>query len=341
MTRTSSAALVEYLVSYDGPQLALLKTDRNRNMLAHAVHRADMKEPFFGCEVPDKAFEKYFEGTADLHYAFQHAMRDAYYFFDNAFVEGEGDIVRLVGANKIDLENPEYWPRIGIFSRSHTSLYNRERRETSLKTFKIDGRWGAEDFSHFYGKMSDLYSLFAVLTRFEGASAPVERAFFAQALRDRLFRGGGSYIGFYDDLDNQNSKNKVAQLEVSRIQYASPGQIDLRGDATALASTSDVIAIFEDHSTALTELYNKIHGTLRREKLLKAEPTAEFSSRAIQEFVHLRSMELALALKIESVEEIFKAASSNVLVFAKLILSIYRRARELYMFEAEGRIQRT
>jgi len=340
MIRATKATLLEYLIEYDGPQLAVLKSDRNRNMLAHAVYRTDMKEPFFGCEVTDKAFDKYFEGTADLNYAFQRAQSSAYYFFDNAFVEGEGDVVKLRAATPDELQHAEYWPQVGIFSRSHTSLFNREKRVTALKTFKIDGKWGASDFSHFYGKMSDLYSLFAVLGRISGTAAPIERAFLASALRDRLFRGGGSYVGFYDDLDNRNHEHKLAPLEVSRIQYASPGQIDLRGDTMALSSTSDVIAKFEDGSRDLTELYKTVHGVLRKEKLLTAEPTEKFSSKALEEFVLSRTMELAQALKLENIDSVYQAAGKNILVFAKLILSIYRRANELYMFEAEGRIQR-
>lgn len=339
IARPTTATLVEYLIDYDGPQLAVLKSDRNRNMLAHAVKRPNMREPFFGCEVTDKAYDKYFAGTADLHYAFQQAPKGSYYFFDNAFVEGEGDAVKLLPASQVDLENPDYWPAIGIFSRSHTSVFNREKTITTLKSYKIDGKWGAQDFSLFYGKMSDLYSLFAVLTRLDGATAPTERAFFATALRDRLFRGGGSYVGFYDDLDSHNSEHKLAPLEVSRIQYASPGHIDLRGDTNALAYTSDVIGIFEDSSRELTELYNKVHGILRREKLLGADPDATFSSRAIADFVNARALELAKAMKIENVEAVYAATGPNLLVFAKLVLSIYRRANELYMFEAEGRIQ--
>jgi hypothetical protein len=245
----------------------------------------------------------------------------------------------LIPATKQDLDNPDYWPAIGIFSRSHTSLFNRERAITTLKSYKIDGKWDAADFSHFYGKMSDLYSLFAVLTRFDGSNAPGERAFFAAALRERLFRGGGSYIGFYDDMNSQNAKHKLPPLEVSRIQYASPGLLDLRGDTNALSYTSDVISIFEDSARDLTDLYNSVHGALRKEKLLSADPDAQFSSKAIEEYVSLRTMELAHAMKIENVDSVYQATGPNLLVFAKLILSIYRRANELYMFEAEGRIQ--
>ncbi len=338
--RATTAKLIEYLVDYDGPQLALLVTDRNREMLAHAVYRGDMKDAFFGCEVPEKAYNKYFAGTADLNYAFQRATQNAFYFFDNAFVEGADDVVQLQPATKIELENEAYWPRSGIFSRSHTSQYNRNRPASSTKTYKIDGTWGASDFSHFYGKMSDLYSFFAVINRFEGSSAPKEKAFLSHAIRERLWRGGGSYSGFFDDLDTHNTLNALAPLEVAKIQYASPGHIDLRGNTDALSYTADVIALFEENSRELGKSYNEIHNILRKAKMLKARPDTQFPARAIQEHVLNRTREFAQAMKLENIDQIFEASGPNVLVFAKLVLSIYRRANELYTFEAEGRVQR-
>lgn len=340
-SRTTTAQVVEYLVDYEGPQLILLKTNRDRFMLAHAIRWAGMADPFFGGEVPEKALEKYFTGRADLHYAFEHAFRDEYYFFDYATVSRTDETVELKRATKEDLEDNSLLPAGGIFSRSHTSLFKREKVITALKTYKIDGKWGADDFSHFYGKMSDLYALFAMLNRLEGATAPAERGFFAQALKERLWRGGGSYNGFYDDLDSRNAKQAVPSLEVSRIQYASPGQIDLRGDKDALAYTSDVIAVFEDHSYTLRKLYNEARGALQKAKLLKAGPETDFPSPAIKQFVNGKIRELAEAMKLENIDDMYAASGPNVLVFAKLVLSIFRRANELYAFEDEGRIQRT
>ena len=341
MTRhAKTAKLLDYLVDYDGPQLAALKSDRNRDMLAHAVRRTGMKEPFFGCEVPEKAFNRYFDGTVDLSFAFHQAGNTAFYFFDNAYVDGSGDVVDLFPATLQDLKNDDYWPSAQIFSRSHTSLFNRARQDTSIRAFKIDGKWGASDFSHFYGKMSDLYALFAVLNRIDGATAPGERAFLAQTLRDRLWRGGGSYGGFYDDLDERNSLAHLARLEVAKIEYASPGKLELRGNADALSYTTDVIAVFEENWESLTKTYNEIYNTLRKAKMLGAEPDTAFPANAIRDHVLNRTTEFAHAMKLENIADIYTASGPNVLVFAKLILSIYRRASQLYIFQAEGRVRR-
>jgi hypothetical protein len=49
---------------------------------------------------------------------------------------------------------------------------------------------------------------------------------------------------------------------------------------------------------------------------------------------------LAEGLQVELVDEIYEACEQNTLVFAKVILSIYQRANELFKFHAEGRVQR-
>jgi hypothetical protein len=101
-----------------------------------------------------------------------------------------------------------------------------------------------------------------------------------------------------------------------------------------------VIAIFEEQSRDLAKAYNAIHSALQKAKLLKAKPDTNFPSKALQDFVFGRTYEFAQQMKLENVHDVYQASGPNVLVFAKLILSIYRRARDLYMFEAEGRIQR-
>src|SRR5262245_58946188 len=109
----SSAKLVQDLVDYDGPQLILLKTNRSRHMLAIAIQRDDMEEPFFSCEVIDGTFSRYFDQRADLHYVFSRALGKNYYFFDLA--TAKDDVVKLTKASAIEAQDSDYWPQVGFF----------------------------------------------------------------------------------------------------------------------------------------------------------------------------------------------------------------------------------
>jgi hypothetical protein len=335
-----TAAIVEELVDYDGPQLLLLETSKKRRMLATAVQRDKMQEPFFGCEVTDKIYEQYFDQIADLHFAFERALGSRYYFFDLAKVD-EKNTVPLQLAKDDEAKRPEYWPQVGFFARSHTTKFNLSKAVGSTKTFKIDGRWGANDFSHFYAKMSNLYALFGVLGRLDDeTNSAAERGFIRQTIEDRFWQGGGSYVGFYDSLVARNRTLKLSPLEVARIQYASPGEIALRGNKKSLNEVNELLDVFDDNWKHLSSRYRQIRGALQKEALLSAKPTATFSTPAMKSFVRKEVRKFAEEMKLDRVDEIYDACDQNVLIFTKVILSVFRRADELYTYHAEGRVQR-
>lgn len=331
-----SAKLLEVLVYYDEPQLVLLKTDRDYDMLAVAVQREGMSRPFFACEPRERALERYFDGKADLHYAFREARGHRYYFFD---LDEEADgAVALQRATDSEVANEQYWPKVGFFARSHTNpVKTRKILEVTVREFRIDGNWGAADFSRFHGKMSDLYALFSALKRLDGREADEERRKIKRSVQDRFWQGGGSYVGFYDDLVDE--VRSISPLEVAGIQYASPGYIALRGDDGALADISRVVETLSEHAPELHERYLSIYGVLRKEKLLRAPKTAEFSSEGLEQFVFKQSLAFAADLQLDKAKELLAACDGVPLIFAKIVLSIFRRANELYMFQAEGRVQ--
>jgi hypothetical protein len=85
--------------------------------------------------------------------------------------------------------------------------------------------------------------------------------------------------------------------------------------------------------------YNAVHGILRRERLLRDGPRAHFSTPEIATRARAEAIALAKEMGLERVDEIMNACDDNSLIFCKIVMSIYRRANELYMFHAEGRVQ--
>src|ERR1700720_1030147 len=77
-----TATFVQTLIFYDEPQLILLRSETGADIIGVAVSRPDMEHPFFSCEVRKKAFRRYLEGKADLHYLFKDAVREKYFFID-------------------------------------------------------------------------------------------------------------------------------------------------------------------------------------------------------------------------------------------------------------------
>ena len=100
-----------------------------------------------------------------------------------------------------------------------------------------------------------------------------------------------------------------------------------------------MIETFDLHQEQLSLSYQEIYGILRKERLLSAEKSSNFSSKAIESFVQERTLNFVNEMKIGRESEIFEACDRVVLVFAKVVLSIFRRGKELYTFHAEGRVQ--
>jgi hypothetical protein len=333
--QSRTARFVQTLIFYDEPQLVLLKSDKDTDIIAVAVQKPDMEYPFFACEVRPKTFDRYLGGKADLHYVFQDAIREKYYFLD---LEGSDDeLIALVPAATEEASNPAFWPLPGAFSRSHTFLYRERLRAATATVFKIDGNWSANDFARFHGKISNLYAMIVVLNNMDTPRAQDEKDYIKDSIQKRFWAGGGSYLGFYDDLFDHVQSLKP--LDVERIQYASPGEIALSGDSDAFSDIDRIIEQFEGSHRSLHSMYANLHRTLAREKLLRPQGRTRFSNPQLSRTVRQETTTFAKAMKIEKIDEVYEACDRNSVIFCKVVLSIYRRANEIYLFHAEGWVQ--
>lgn len=334
--KRKTATVEQVLVFYDEPQVLLLRSSNDLSMIAVAVEEYfDWEQPFYGCEVREKNLKRYMQEKADLHFLFSQAVGDRYYMFDLGHVEEQKMI--LVTADGGPAAQEKYWPQQGFFARAHTNA--KQHSGLAQKTFKIDGKWGASDFSRFHGKMSDLYAFYSAVDRFDGEDGDLERAELANLIGTRFWQGGGSYGGFYDDLERRVGGAFNKPLEVAAIHYSSPGEVIFRGDAGALGEVAAVVSVFSDESATMKETYDKVRSILKKENLLGAAPDAGFSSKAIRIFVRKLSFDLARLLEIDKRDDLYRACGGKPLVFAKVVMSIYRRARELHEFYQEGRVQ--
>ena len=203
----------------------------------------------------------------------------------------------------------------------------------------IDGNWEAPDFSRFQGKMSEIYALFASVERFNSPIGPEEKGYMSAEISERYWQGGGSYGGFFDSLEARNTLVSRNPLRVDAISYASPGSMVFRGNDGALTAVDNLMDVLADRYHELKDSYRFIYGILKKEKLLTAKRTSKFSSRTTTEVVRDRARSFAERMALEHVDDIYELSGRNVLVFAKVILSIFRRAEAVYQFHAEGRVQ--
>src|SRR6202012_4007278 len=129
------AELKEVLVEYDGPQLLLLRSAKDRDMLAVAVEKEPMRQAFFTCEVRQKVLHKYFSEKVDLRFVFEQGYR--HYFFDLA--EAHQGAITAISASESEEQSEEFWPEAGAFARVHTNPYKLVDRAEAVRTYNIDG----------------------------------------------------------------------------------------------------------------------------------------------------------------------------------------------------------
>lgn len=322
------------LVFYDGPQLVLLRSARGLHVIAVAIEKDGLAQPFFACEVVERDFNKYLAGKADLHYLFRSAVAGIYYFFDLA--ETDGDWINLIRANPSEIAD-DYFPDVGFFMRSHTELMDDLQTVAATShVFKIDGNWEAGDFSRFYNKIEDIYSFISAMAQIARGVADKTREAVVNSITSHLWHGGGSYVAFYDDLFN--SIRSQFPLRIGQISYGSPGQISVRGNAEALSDVDTIIYLFDEHGLELQRMYQLLNGILAREKLKRNRAVYVPLNEEIMERIKQDTVVLANKMRLDA-DELFALCRKDTVVFCKIVLSFYRRAKDLHMFYREGRMQ--
>ncbi|MCC4241005.1 hypothetical protein [Thalassospira povalilytica] len=331
-----SLTIKNVLVFYDEPQVVLLEGAKKIHSIAVAVEKEGMEYPFFCCEIYKRDWLKYLNQKADLYFLFNNALNGKYYFFDwNDQRDGK---VNVSTATAEERSNLDFWPERGFFAANHTEVLAGENEQSrAIQTFEIDGSWAAVDFSAFYAKMADLYGLAFIDQLLEdNAKSEETEISLKSSILSKLWRGGGSYVGFYSDL--MKTIEDMVPLNVKKIQYASPGTIEFSGNQDVFNEMMRYLNEFSENLKDSSECYKRIDTVLSREKLKKADPESSFSSSAMESYVKKNSDELIRLVGIGREENFFNACGKNYVVYAKLCLSIHRRLKGIYDFYSEGRV---
>lgn len=330
-----TAYLKQTLVAFDGPQLVYFQSDRGFPLLGLAVDEPNEQSyPLLLAEVKDEDFRRYLDQKVDLHYLFRFAAKRLYY--GNWAALNEQGWLPLIRPKE---EVPEiYFPGQGFWSRHHTVEYTGTVfASDTLASFAIDGSWDASDFARFYSKFADLYAFLTVGVRQLAGQIPADALqSVKRVIQSLAWRGGGSYVGFYDSMFSKI--DELSPLRVNRIQYASPGTIELKGSPDALGHVGTVVNSFAADEGEVKEAYDFVNKVLGKENLKAAEANAGFSTPTAEQAVREKCDIINKGLGIDSPEHVLSLCDGKVVIYAKITLSFYRRAKELHRFHAEGRV---
>ncbi|RUV53919.1 hypothetical protein EOA85_26860 [Mesorhizobium sp. M5C.F.Ca.IN.020.29.1.1] len=329
------ASYVQTLVYYDGPVLALLQDRKGNNVVAFAVPDGieGFDEPFIAKSTSPKLLSDYLRQRIDLSYLMRERRGGEPYLFDWAKFEDE---VQLVPAETVVEDVADLLPSPGFFARNHTEQFKGIKLSPlASHTYRIDGRWSANDFSRFYAKLDDLYSLFSYLDEVRDATGPL-----AQKLVEKIakypWQRGGSYLGFFRDIAADSKEDYP--LQVSKIKYASPGVIEVKGVNSSLLQIDALVGIFDSSKSDLSSLYRELHGILDRDGVLGTD-AKEFSNKVTERMAEDRADRLLEGLNVTNPGAVKGACQHHLVPYSKIALAIYRRGEEFHRFHAEGRMR--
>tara|TARA_R110002020_G_scaffold467027_5_gene690235 strand:+ start:1453 stop:2469 length:1017 start_codon:yes stop_codon:yes gene_type:complete len=328
-----SAVFEAVLVYMDEPQLVTLVAQKTRIVAVAIPYDNVNSAMFLAVSVAQKDWEKYLDGTVDLRYLFTVPTVRTTYYFDLCLMKNsklmmtpwEGDI------------EERYLPAPRFFSSNHTESYLADDRATDPEHLVIDGEWELTDFGQFQQKFADIYAFVISSQNWQDESTPYDvRRAIQLAFLNRPFQGGFSYVHLFRDLAENIPRSD--KLNLSKIQYASPGSVEIKGKAEIFTEMHEIIQNFLSNKDALRKDYNSFHKFLSERNYLKMSGDAYGQGDAATSYIHQLSRNLAEKMLAPDYDVVRNLSSNNALVCAKIVLAFYRRLSDASMYFAQGRV---
>ena len=197
----------------------------------------------------------------------------------------------------------------------------------------IDKRWSLEDLYKFPRAYEQVYfayeALLPALT--DQANDRILRAFNAYP-----WQGGYSAINFYNQLKYATPINK--RPVIKRMQYASPGVIDLFLNLPLALQIAGVVTSVAGSIGACNKVYHAIYTNAQKRKLLGLDIKSreiEVANKQI-DFILEANQKLAGILQLES-PAVIESRVEHPLIAMKIMMSIYRRVKTLVDYQEKGK----
>ena len=197
----------------------------------------------------------------------------------------------------------------------------------------LDKEWELRDFSTMTKEYGQLYSVFYVLQS-------VSEDYYLGLDFSRYPWGGGySVVNFFQRSYSLTPPDH--RLQITKIQYASPGFVELSGVLGIAVDVSILISTLCGSALALSRTYNSIIKAYHERRLGKIK-IKEAESRLIRddiEFIHqsVRTLSNDYKLKPEHIRALKKITNGNELVQLKILLALYRRAYPIVEQQKDGK----
>lgn len=197
----------------------------------------------------------------------------------------------------------------------------------------IDGDWSLEDLYRFPRAYEQLY--FAIEAMLPAHDEETDERL-NRTFQSFPWQGGYSAVNFYNNL--KWATPKAWRPDIASIKYASPGWIELYLQLPLAVQIASSIASIAGSIGVCNGVYHKIYTDLQNRKLLRMEVERKERQLSLEEIEFCRDSfdKMASVMGLQNAEEIHRRTNSP-LISLKVLLSMYRRFRDLVEFERLGK----
>jgi len=212
--------------------------------------------------------------------------------------------------------------------------------EAKTTQLELDGRWGLEE-------LSDITKDYIQLYGFAYSLVPD----LSQARKEEIdyiygkfpWRGGFSTVNFFNQLFHKIPQN--LRPEVKKIQYASPGFIELTELLAAATIVAGIVGAICTSIKTVHNLYRDIQKASVEHELSKINLANEELKATEKQLAFCEQSSKSLIKAFELTEEqeklINQRAHGNPVMKLKILLSVYRRAYPLAEKQSEKKLKIT
>ena len=201
----------------------------------------------------------------------------------------------------------------------------------------LDGEWTLLDFGEVPRLYLQVYSLLYSfrLIRSEDEDR-VERA--RHAFQAYPWRGGYSAVNFYESL--RYATPPEDRPTIRSIRYSSPGWIDLELCVEVAKQVATIVGAVTGSGLAVSGLYHRIYKQAQERKLLRVKVESQHLELAHRHRAFLvdSCKQLSEAMQFPQVAVLNQLAKDR-LYSLKILMSLYRRVRDLGKYQNDGRIK--
>jgi hypothetical protein len=157
---------------------------------------------------------------------------------------------------------------------------SREDRSAAIMRVELSGNWLVRDFSEWLGYLELAYTRLSAFLLYSERESALLRMAFRPYIRTLMVGDRSSEFETVMRL----ARSRVLELEVRRIQLASPGFIELLGSLNPIKTMADFITSWRSENTKRQELMLAHKRALadRAAEIIKASPNEDFADRFLR-----------------------------------------------------------